>query len=168
VLSAAIGALFGILHGGADEAALNDAKRVGCPDQAGAFVEKLLAGKDKLMGMGHREYRVIDPRSKILKPLAEKLCVGTEFENNFRTLCALEKEFNLSMKAKGKEVWANLEFYKGAVFEAIGIPAHYFTSMFAMARAVGWLAHFIESRQDNRLIRPKVEYVGPEFRTMGD
>ena len=167
VISSAVGALFGILHGGADEAALNDAKRTGCPENARAFVEQLLKDKRKLMGMGHREYRVVDPRSNILKPMARKLCMGTEFENNFLTLSALEKEFNLAMKARGKDVWANLEFYKGAAYEAIGIPSHYFTSVFAMARSVGWLAHFIESRQDNRLIRPKAEYTGPAFRMIG-
>lgn len=162
-----MGALFGILHGGADEAALNDAKRTGCPENARVFVEQLLKDKLKLMGMGHREYRVVDPRSNILKPMAKKLCLGTEFENNFLTLSALEEEFNLAMKARGKDVWANLEFYKGAAYEAIGIPSHYFTSVFAMARSVGWLAHFIESRQDNRIIRPKAEYIGLAFREIG-
>ena len=167
VFSAAIGALFGVLHGGADEAALKDAKLTGCPENAGAFVERLLANKGKLMGMGHREYRVIDPRANVLKPMADRLCMGTEFENDLLTLCALEKEFNLAMKARGKEIWANVDFYKGAAYEAIGIPSHYFTSLFAMSRMVGWLAHFIESRKDNRLIRPKAVYTGPDTREVG-
>ena len=68
------------------------------------------------------------------------------------------------MDEKGKEVWANLEFYKGAVYEAIGIPSNYFTSIFAMSRMVGWLAHFIESRVDNKIIRPKANYIGSEYR----
>ena len=107
------------------------------------------------MGMGHREYRTVDPRSVILKPMAEALCKGTEYENVFRTLVALESEFNQQMKLKGKDIWANLEFYKGAVYEAIGIPSNYFTSVFAMSRMIGWLAHFIESCRDNKLVRPK-------------
>ncbi len=164
--SSAVGALYGILHGGADEAALNDAKKVGSPGNAEQFIDELLKNKRKLMGMGHREYRKIDPRSVILKPLAEKLCLGTEYENNFRTLEALETVFNQRMNKKGKEVWANLEFYKGAVYEAIGIPSHYFTSIFAMSRMVGWLAHFIESRVDNKIIRPKANYIGSEHRVI--
>jgi len=164
VFSAAVGALFGILHGGADEAALNDAKKVGSPEAATAFIDDLLENKGILMGMGHREYKKIDPRSVILKPLAEELCEGTEQANIYRTLVALETVFNQRMQAKGKEVWANLEFYKGAVYEAIGIPSNYFTSVFAMSRGVGWLAHFIESRADNRIIRPKANYVGSAFR----
>lgn len=161
VCSAAVGALFGRLHGGADEAALLDAKAVGSPEGAEAFVDDLLARKGRLMGMGHREYRKVDPRAVILKPLAAKLCAGTEHQNVFDTLCQIEAVFNARMAEKGKEVWANLEFYKGPVYEALGIPANYFTAVFAMSRAVGWLAHFVESRVDNRIMRPKAEYVGP-------
>lgn len=160
VISGSIGALFGKLHGGADEAALNDAKSVGSPAAAAAFIDKLLAKKGKLMGMGHREYRRLDPRAAILKPLAAKLCAGTAEEDIYLTLEALEVAFNHRMQQKGREVWANLEFYKGPVYETIGIPAHFFTATFALSRAVGWLAHFIESRKDNRIIRPKAEYVG--------
>lgn len=162
--SAAVGALFGILHGGADEAALTDAKRVGSPNAAPAYIDELLASKGKLMGMGHREYRKVDPRAVILKPMAEKLCAGTEYQIDFDTLNALETAFNTRMQEKGKEVWANLEFYKGAVYEALGIPPHFFTSVFAMSRAIGWLAHFVESRKDNRIIRPKAMYIGPRAR----
>lgn len=158
--SAAIGALFGVLHGGADEAALNVAKSVGSPENAEQFIDDLLEQKGKLMGMGHREYKKIDPRSVILKPMAEELCRGSEHENVFLTLVALETVFNDRMKRKGKDIWANLEFYKGAVYEAIGIPSNYFTSVFAMSRMAGWLAHFIESRLDNKLIRPKASYIG--------
>ena len=164
VLVAGVAALSGVLHGGADEAALLDARRVGCPGAAAAFVDELLAKGGKLMGMGHREYRTVDPRSLILKPLAERLCAGTESETTFHTLVALEDAFSVRMEEKGKRVKANLEFYKGAVYEVLGIPPHYFTSVFAMSRMVGWLAHFIESRRDNRIMRPKANYVGPTCR----
>ena len=160
VLSAGVGALYGRLHGGADEAALIDAKSVGNPNAAAGFVHDLLERKGKLMGMGHREYRLVDPRAKILKPLARDLCQGTEHENTFATLEALEIAFNQKMEEKGKQVWANLEFYKGPVYEALGIPAEFFTATFALSRSVGWLAHFLESRRDNRIIRPKALYVG--------
>ena len=166
VFSAAVGALFGVLHGGADEAALNDAKRVGSPKASVQFIDELLESKGKLMGMGHREYRTVDPRSVILKPMAKNLCEGTEHENVFQTLVALELEFNRRMNLKGKDVWANVEFYKGAVYEALSIPSHYFTSMFTMARMVGWLAHFIEGRKNNKIIRPKANYIGHEARQL--
>ena len=92
--------------------------------------------------------------------MAEALCLGSAYENDYLTLEALEAAFNNRMKAKGKEVWANVEFHKGAVYEAIGIPEGYFTALFAMPRCVGWLAgwlaHFIECRSsDSRIIRPK-------------
>lgn len=165
-LSSAVGALYGKLHGGADEAALNEAIKVGSPENARAYVLDLLANKGRLMGMGHREYKKLDPRAAILKPMAEKLCKGTEFENVFLTLKEIEKEFNAEMQKKGKEVWANLEFYKGPVNLAIGIPASYFTAGFAMARSVGWLAHFLESREDNKIMRPSALYTGPAIRSL--
>lgn len=107
VLSAGIGALFSVLHGGADEAALKDARKV-------------------------------DPRVVILKPMAETPCRGTSFQQAFDTLAALEAAFNARMDENGKEVWANLEFCKGAVYEALGIPSRYFTATFALSRANGF------------------------------
>ena len=165
-LSSAVGALYGKLHGGADEAALNEAIKVGTPSNAKAYVQDLLANKGRLMGMGHREYKKLDPRAALLKPMAEALCKDTDYENVFLTLKEIEKEFNAEMQKKGKEVWANLEFYKGPVNLAIGIPATYFTAGFAMARSVGWLAHFLESRIDNRIMRPSALYVGKDIRSL--
>lgn len=165
-LSSAVGALYGKLHGGADEAALNEAIKVGAPENAKAYVLDLLANKGRLMGMGHREYKKLDPRAAILKPMAAELCQGTETENVFLTLKEIEKEFNEQMQLKGKEVWANLEFYKGPVNLAVGIPASYFTAGFAMSRSVGWLAHFLESREDNKIMRPSALYTGPAIRSL--
>ena len=167
-MSAGVGALSGILHGGADEAALMDAFKVGKPEGAAGFIDQLLADGGKLMGMGHREYRTVDPRSAILKPIAANLCQDGDAENTFATLAEMEAVFADRMADKGKLVKANLEFYKGAVYQALGIPANYFTTVFAMSRMVGWLAHFIESRQDNRIVRPQAAYVGPEYRDMPD
>ena len=160
VLSGAAGALSGVLHGGADQAALEDARRVGHPDNAAEFVDDVLARKGRIMGMGHREYRTVDPRSNILKPLAVELCHGTHHENTLNTLMAIESVFNQRMLEKGKDVRANLEFYKGVVYEALGLTPEYFTATFALSRSVGWLAHFLESRESNRIIRPAAAYVG--------
>lgn len=160
VMAGSVGALSGRLHGGADEAALIAARQVGGPKNAVAFVDDILASKGRLMGMGHREYKVVDPRSKIVKPLAERLSRDTPYQLDFQTLEAIEMVFNARMAEKGKEVWANLEFYKGVVYQCVGIDPDMFTASFAMARSVGWLAHFRESRENNKIIRPAAEYIG--------
>jgi citrate synthase len=159
-LSAAYGALHGVLHGGADQAALETADEVGSPERAAAFVDECLATGRRVMGMGHREYKVVDPRARHLKALAESLSVGTEHERTFRTLEAIERRFTERMAAEGKALYANVEFYKGLVFRALGLPPRFFTALFAMARSFGYLAHFIECRVDNRIVRPQAHYVG--------
>lgn len=161
VIAGAIGTLHGRLHGGADQAALEAADRVGSPDQAAQFVDACIARKQRVMGMGHREYRTLDPRAKHARRWAQALTQGTEHEATFETLAAIERRFNERMAERGKAMHANIEFYKGLIYRALGLPARYFTACFAMARVFGYLAHFMESRQDNRLIRPAVRYVGP-------
>ena len=160
-ISASIGTLFGKLHGGADQAALEMAMEIGSPDKAEAYVKHCLANKVKIMGMGHREYRTVDPRANILKPMAVELCQDAESKNLLATLIAVEEACQREFAENGKEIWANVEFYKGAVFHSMGIPTHYFTAMFAMSRVYGYIAHFLEFRQDNRLIRPRALYTGP-------
>ena len=168
VFGAAIGTLSGVLHGGADEAALRYARSVGRPEAVPAALDKLLADGGKLMGMGHREYRTVDPRATILKPIAAALCCGTDSDTTYQTLAALEADFGDRMTLKGKLVKANLEFYKGVVYEALGISVENFTAVFALTRGVGWLAHLIESRKDNRIIRPSAIYVGSSARQLAD
>jgi citrate synthase len=160
VLAAALGALHGPLHGGADQAALEMAIEVGNAAAAPAFVDGCLASGRKIMGMGHREYRVLDPRARFVKALAGELAAGTPLEPIQQTLEAIEAHFRKRMLERGKSLYANLEFYKGIVYRAAGLPADYFTAAFAMARVYGYLAHFSESRIDNRIIRPAARYVG--------
>ena len=168
-ISAAFGTLHGILHGGADQAALEVADRVGGPEHAATFVDECLASKTKVMGMGHREYKVLDPRARHIKAFAEALTRGTEHERTFRTLVAIEARFTERMAERGKSLYANLEFYKGVVYRALGLPTRFFTSCFAMSRVYGYVAHFIESREDNRIIRPAAHYIGPPIgRTVGE
>lgn len=159
-LSSAVGTLFGRLHGGADQAALEMVLTIGDASQAEAFVLGALERKEKIMGLGHRVYRVVDPRAKILKPMAAALCLSTPFEGLFRTFEQVEAVMAREMAKKDKLVKANVEFYKGPVFYALGIPPQYFTSLFVMSRVYGYLAHVLESRRDNRLIRPKAFYTG--------
>ena len=160
-ISASIGTLFGRLHGGADQAALEMAMAIGSPDKAEAYVQDCLANKVKIMGMGHREYRTVDPRAKILKPMAVELCQDDQSKNLLATLIAVEEACQSEFANKDKEIWANVEFYKGAVFHSMGIPSHFFTAMFAMSRVYGYIAHFLEFQKDSRLIRPRAHYTGP-------
>jgi citrate synthase len=161
-ISASIGTLFGQLHGGADQAALEMAMEIGSPDKAAAYVQECLANKVKIMGMGHREYRTVDPRAKLLKPMAMELCTDPDSRQLLDTLVAVEEACQQEFGARGKEIWANVEFYKGAVFHSLGLPTHYFTAMFAMARVYGYIAHFLEFRPNNKLIRPRAAYNGPQ------
>ncbi len=160
-ISASIGTLFGKLHGGADQAALEMAMEIGSPDAAEAYVQDCLANKQKIMGMGHREYRTVDPRAKILKPMAMELCRDEESGNLLATLVAVEEACQREFAKQGKEIWANVEFYKGAVFHSLGIPTQYFTALFAMSRVYGYIAHYLEFSKNSRLIRPRANYIGP-------
>ncbi len=160
-ISASIGTLFGSLHGGADQAALEMAAAVGSPEAAHDFVRQTIANGGRIMGMGHREYRVVDPRARILKPMARLVCRDGESQRLLATLEAIEDACIIELEKPERPLRANVEFYKGAVFHALGIPSHYFTAMFAMARVFGYVAHCLEFRPQSRLIRPAAQYVGP-------
>ena len=163
-LASAIGALFGKLHGGADEAAFRMARdEIGGADKAEAFVDNLLEQGGKIMGLGHRVYKAIDPRAKILKSLAKELVEnkGGDKLAVFETLVRVEEVMADRMQQKGKAIYPNVEFFKGPVFNALDIPTDQYTAMFAMARAFGWGAHVLELWQDHRIYRPKAMYVGP-------
>ncbi len=159
-ISASVGTLFGVLHGGADQAALEMAKKIGSPDKAAAYVADCLERKIKIMGMGHREYKVVDPRAKILKPMALSLCEQGQGKELLEVLVSVEAACQTAFAKQGKEIWANVEFYKGAVFHSLGIESNFFTSLFAMARVYGYVAHYLEFSQNSRLIRPRAKYVG--------
>ena len=159
-LSAAMGALFGPLHGAADQGALEMALEVEEAEVAGDFVAHCLQTGRKVLGMGHREYRVVDPRAKIMKAMARKIALRPEHQRIFQTLSAVEAAFVEQTAAKKRALRANMEFYKGVVFLALGIPKEFFTATFAASRVFGWVAHTTEQREDNRIIRPSALYVG--------
>ena len=160
-LSAAMGALYGPLHGAADQGALEMAIEVGEPQHAKAFVAGCLASGRKVLGMGHREYRVVDPRAKVLKTLAERSAVEFPHRRLLNTLSAVEAAFVDQTSSKKRPLRANMEFYKGVLCLSLGIAKEYFTATFAASRAFGWLAHIVEQLADNRIIRPAALYVGP-------
>ncbi len=158
-IAASIGTLFGRLHGGADQAALEFAEKVGRPEAADAAVEAVLAEGGRIMGVGHREYQVLDPRARLLKPLAASLCSeDAGYSRLYQTLVAIEESCIRQLEKPGKPLRANVEFYKGAVFHALGLPTDSFTAMFAMARVWGYIAHALEFRPQARLIRPRARY----------
>jgi citrate synthase len=160
-IAASIGTLFGSLHGGADQAALEFARSVGSPEAANQAVRTVLDGGGRIMGMGHREYRQLDPRAALLQPLARAICADKpDSAQLLATLEAIEASCEQLLAKPGQPIRANVEFYKGAVFHALGIPSHFFTAMFASARVYGYIAHALEFRPQSRLIRPRAEYRG--------
>jgi citrate synthase len=160
-LSAAMGSLYGPLHGAADQGALEMAEEVGGAAHAADFVAACLANGKLVMGMGHREYRVVDPRSRIVKTLAEEIASTPQEKRLIETLKAVDEAFVAQTAHKKRSLRANLEFYKGVVYLALGLPKEFFTATFAIARIFGWSAHIVEQRKDNRIVRPSANYVGP-------
>lgn len=166
-LSAAVGALAGPLHGGADEAAWRMALTVGSPGAAPAWVDAALARGEKLPGLGHREYKVVDPRAVVLRPMALELGRRAGLGTAVETLVAIDEHAAARFAAKGKAVRANVEFYKGAVLASLGLPPDAFTAMFVLARVFGWGAHVLELWDDHALYRPQALYSGVPPRAWG-
>jgi citrate synthase len=160
-IAAGIGALSGSLHGGADQAVLEIADTLRDESDARAYVANALAQGEKVPGMGHREYRAVDPRAICLQSWVERLAQASEHAHTYAILKEIDASFASAMAERGKPLHANVEFYKGLVLRILGLPNHYFTAAFAMARVFGYVAHFIEGRQDNRIYRPAAQYVGP-------
>lgn len=163
VIASAIGALSGPLHGGANQRVLEMLKDVGSPAKAEAYVDKKLANKEKIWGMGHREYKTKDPRAKILQKLVTDLLDKKGGSNPLlETAIAVEQVAEDRLAHKG--VYANVDFYSGILYSEMGIPADQFTAIFAIARSAGWLAHWREQLADNRIFRPTQVYIGKPMR----
>ncbi len=157
VVSSALGALSGPLHGGANEDTVQLFNRIGSPKNAATEIGEMVARKEKIPGCGHRIYKTVDPRAKILKTYAEKL---TQRSGNPHYQIALEVERIVKENYADKGVWPNVDFFSGIVYSELGIPPVCFTPIFAMARVSGWLAHWLEQIQNNRIFRPTQNYVG--------
>jgi citrate synthase len=164
-ISAAMGALFGSLHGGANEKVLDMVEEVGDKKNVGAWMDKALAEKRKVMGMGHREYKVKDPRSYVMEESLREISEKKRDWRYYEVLKEIETQFRERMEEKGKPLYPNVDFFSGAVYSLLGIPKLLFTPVFAMARVAGWLAHILEQREHgNRIYRPESLYKGPEER----
>ena len=161
-VTAAIATLEGDLHGGAPSKVMTMLLEIGKPERSETYVRQLLAGGDRIMGMGHREYKVRDPRAQHLESMAKALGESTD-PRWYQIARALEDASNkvLQEQKPGKRIYANVEFYTAPTLYSLGIPGDEFTCMFACGRIAGWTAHILEQLHDNRLIRPQATYSGP-------
>ena len=154
-VTSAIGALKGPLHGGANERAIELADLIGTPERTEAVVKEKLARHERIMGFGHRVYKVEDPRATILREWSRK--VG-EAKGDLHYYEILEREKEIVHREKG--LYPNLDLYSGSVYTLLGIPHDLFTPIFAVSRVSGWTAHILEEYEDLRLIRPTAQYTG--------
>jgi len=154
-ITAAIGTLKGPLHGGANEGVINMLEEIGSEDKVDAYVEKQLAEKKKIMGIGHRVYKTLDPRA----PHLQKMAIKLSSQLGEPKWIKMSERIAQLMKEK-KNLNANVDFYSATVYYSLGIPTDLFTPIFAIARCSGWCAQVLEQLEDNRLYRPLSEYVG--------
>jgi citrate synthase len=159
VIASAVGTLAGPLHGGANEEVLTMLQDIGSPEKVRPFVEHCLANKQKIMGFGHRVYKVKDPRATILQSLAEQLFEKMGHDEYYDIAVELEKTVEEYVGAS-KGIYANVDFYSGLLYRKLGIPTDLFTPIFAIARVAGWLAHWKEQLTVNKIYRPTQIYVG--------
>jgi citrate synthase len=155
-ITSAIGTLKGPLHGGANEGVIKMLQEIGAPERVDSYIAECLAQKKKIMGIGHRIYKTLDPRAphlkRMAKVLSEKIGEPKWIQMSERIAEIMLREKNLN---------ANVDFYSATVYYSLGIPTDLFTPIFAIARTSGWTAHVLEQLADNRLIRPQSVYTGP-------
>jgi citrate synthase len=158
VISSAIGTLTGPLHGGANEEVLDMLEEIGSSDNVRSWAEDAVAKKKKIMGFGHRVYKVKDPRATVLQELAENVFAETGRPKQYEIALELERSMSGLLGSKG--IYPNVDYFSGIVYQAIGIPRDLFTPIFAIARVAGWLSHWLEQLLNNRIYRPEQVFVG--------
>lgn len=158
VVASAVGTLGGPLHGGANEEVITMLEEIGSVENVRPYLEDCMQRKAKIMGFGHRVYKVKDPRATILQKLAEQLFEKFGYDKYYDI--AVELEHAVAEKLGGKGIYPNVDFYSGLVYRKMGIPTDLFTPVFAIARVAGWLAHWKEQLVQNRIYRPTQVYNG--------
>ena len=158
-IAAAIGALKGPLHGGANERVMDVLQEVGTVDRAGDWIRNALANKVRIMGFGHRVYKTGDPRAAFLKPLCEQLALETGHLEMEKMAEVIER-----IVGEEKQLPPNLDWPSARLYHYLGLPISLYTPLFVVSRVAGWSAHVIEQLDNNRLIRPRAQYTGPEPR----
>lgn len=159
-ITSAVGTLKGPLHGGANEQVIRTLHKIGSLDNVEPFLTDALERKERIMGFGHRVYKDGDPRAKHLKEMSRQLGELTGESKWYEMSVKLN---DLMVERKGLK--PNVDFYSASVYYVLGIPTDLYTPIFAMSRVSGWCAHVLEQFENNRLIRPRAEYVGPESRS---
>ncbi|USR89660.1 citrate synthase [Phormidium yuhuli AB48] len=162
VIASAVGTLGGPLHGGANEEVIEMLEEIGAVENAAAYLDNCIRQKRKIMGFGHRVYKVKDPRANILQDLAEQMFDRFGGDRYYEIAVELERLVEDRLGEKG--IYANVDFYSGLVYRKLGIPTDLFTPLFAIARVAGWLAHWKEQLNENRIFRPTQIYVGQRDR----
>ena len=162
-LVAATGTLKGLLHGGANQKAMETFLQIGAPENASDYIEAMLARHERLMGVGHRIYKVEDPRVRHLRRQVEALADGStgQWQAIAEQVGRVVAEHPHFTK---RQLNPNVEFYSAPLLYTLGLPLDLFTAAFALSRVAGWMAHIREQLADNRLIRPKADYDGPAAR----
>ncbi|BAS26968.1 citrate synthase [Limnochorda pilosa] len=163
-VTSAIGALKGPLHGGANQRVMEMLQTVGDPEKAEAWVRAKLERKEKIMGIGHRVYKTYDPRARFLKEMSRQLAEESGEDRWYRISDVVERVVIEELGEKA--LYPNVDFFSGTCYYVMGIPTDLFTPIFAMSRISGWAAHIVEQYDNNRLIRPRAEYIGPAPRTL--
>ncbi len=158
VVASAVGTLAGPLHGGANEEVIEMLEEIGSVENVRPYLEELFRTKAKIMGFGHRVYKVKDPRATILQGLAEQLFAKYGDDQHYDIAVELEKAIEEKLGHRG--IYPNVDFYSGLVYRKLGIPTDLFTPIFAIARVAGWLAHWKEQLGENRIFRPTQIYTG--------
>jgi citrate synthase len=158
VVASAVGTLAGPLHGGANEEVITMLEEIGSVENVRPYLDDCLQRKSKIMGFGHRVYKVKDPRATILQDLAEKLFEKFGHDKYYDIAVELERAVEEKLGHRG--IYPNVDFYSGVVYRKLGIPTDLFTPVFAIARVAGWLAHWKEQLAENRIFRPTQIYNG--------
>ncbi len=162
-ITGALGALKGPLHGGANQGVMDMLEDIGSLENADAWFDAAMAGHRRIMGIGHRVYKTEDPRARILRRVSDEMGRAVGRHDLHQTAYHIEQRALSHPHFVERKLAPNVDYYSATVLFYAGIPLDLFTTIFAMSRIVGWTAHLIEQYSDNRLIRPRAQYIGPEY-----